>query len=138
MLNLYATFTVLQLRNMIFYIIGICFYKFMLESLNSSVNNIILSRVNKSDLPAYLGVADIWTILQSINLLCQCIGSFLVAPLLQRYNSKYVLSFAILIFGIIIGIIPILELATGGSIPPEKSYEKKEYFGYWCSVCQYG
>ena len=97
---------------------GIMSYKFVLEFFNGSISNLILARVTAASLPKGLAVSDMWTILQSINLLCQCIGSILVAPLAKRFGTPTVLSTSILCFAVVIALVSIIEAATGGVIPP--------------------
>jgi hypothetical protein len=93
-------------------------YKFVLEFVNGSMSNIILARVAASTLPKGMAVSDLWTILQSVNLICQCIGSILVAPLSRKFGTPTVLSFSILGFAVIIALVSIIEAASGGQIPP--------------------
>jgi MFS family permease len=118
MAGLYSAFTKKEVSNLTLYIAGIMCYKFVLEFFNGSMSNIVLARVAASTLPKGFAVSDLWTIMQSVNLLCQCIGSILVAPLARKFGTPTVLSFAILGFAIVVSLVCILEAATGGTLPP--------------------
>ncbi|KAI9205663.1 uncharacterized protein BJ171DRAFT_422843 [Polychytrium aggregatum] len=121
-------FTGTETRNITLYIIGIMTYKFSLETMNACMSGIVLNRLAQS-----AGPGVVWANLVGINLGCQCLGSLLVGPLVKRYQAKNVLSLAILLFGIAVVTIPILEGATGGTIPAvlNKGSSIKSTWGGW-------
>ncbi len=142
---LYSKFTKREMINMAFYTGGIMCYKFVLEFMNGCMSNLILGRIAASTLPKGLAVSDVWTILQSISLIFQCIGCIVVAPLIRRWDTSKVLALSILSFAIVIALIPIIEASTGGTIPPANAkpitapgasaptlvQDQKQYFGAW-------
>ncbi|KAJ1328939.1 hypothetical protein MN608_05669 [Microdochium nivale] len=107
-------------RNIAYYILGIMSYKFGLEAFNGSIQALI---TNKYDLDAQL-TGRPSTTFQSLSLAVglnytfQCIGSILIAPLIQRFPTKNVLALSILTFGLFAAILLIVDSATGGSFPP--------------------
>ncbi|KAI1872862.1 hypothetical protein JX265_004761 [Neoarthrinium moseri] len=116
------TFTPGERRNIAFYILGIMCYKFGLEAFNGSISALM---TNKYDYDAWsTGTAKQTFTKQQLavglNYAFQCVGSILIAPLIQRYATKNVLSVAILVFGIFTAILLIVDAATGGSFPPEE------------------
>ncbi|KXJ92563.1 hypothetical protein Micbo1qcDRAFT_222318 [Microdochium bolleyi] len=107
-------------RNIAYYILGIMSYKFGLEAFNGSIQALI---TNKYDLDAKLSNSPSTTF-QNLNLAVglnytfQCIGSILIAPLIQRFATKNVLAFSILTFGLFSAILLVVDAATGGTFPP--------------------
>ncbi|KAJ3412482.1 hypothetical protein HDV05_000684 [Chytridiales sp. JEL 0842] len=120
-------FTKLEIWNIAFYIGGIMAYKFALETMNTCMNGVLLNRLNSGD------TKTLWTTAQAINVIGQCIGSLLVAPLVRRMYAGRLLSTSILLFGLVIVFIPILEGATGGKInyTTTNGSKIKENWGNW-------
>ncbi|KAI9222055.1 major facilitator superfamily domain-containing protein [Blastocladiella britannica] len=118
-MGIYDGFSAAEKKNLTVYIGGIMCYKFALETLTGCMSNIVLTRYTNSP-------AAIWGTVVSINYACQSIGSLLVSPLIKRFPTSRVLSMSILLFGILVAIIPILEIATGGGstgLGDEKKYK---------------
>ncbi|KAG5461465.1 MAG: hypothetical protein BJ554DRAFT_6337, partial [Olpidium bornovanus] len=113
-------------RNMVKYIGGIMLYKFALETLNGCMSSIVLKRTNPE-----LGPNKMWTIMLSINYACQCLGSLLVSPLVKRFGTHVVLSRSIVAFALIVLVVPIMELATGGGFQSGLGNEKTYSPGNW-------
>ncbi|KAI8805561.1 major facilitator superfamily domain-containing protein [Cladochytrium replicatum] len=115
-------------RNIGLYIGGIMAYKFGLETMNACMSGVFLNRLSN-------GTGQLWTGAQSVNLVCQCLGSLLVGPLIKRMTAARLLTTAIILFGIVILLMPILEGATGGSIPGYyanlKGSQTKSTWGSW-------
>ncbi|KAJ3091267.1 hypothetical protein HDU96_003107 [Phlyctochytrium bullatum] len=105
------TFTRLEIWNIFFYIGGIMLYKFSLETMNTCMNGVLLNRLTTSD------TKTLWTVAQAINVIGQCVGSLLVAPLVRRMYAGRLLATCILLFGAVIVVIPILEGATSTTPP---------------------
>jgi hypothetical protein len=110
-------FTALEVRNITFYIIGIMCYKYVLELMNSSVSGIIQNRLVGFNGLTKDNTGKLWTLAQGIATFSQCLGSLLVAPLVRRMPAGKLLAFSILLFGATAAFFPIMEIATGGSIP---------------------
>ena len=111
-------------RSLGFYVVGIMLYKFALETMNACVNGIVLNRLTS-------GTGATWANMQGLNLVTQCIGSLLIAPLFKRYHAKSVLSTSILLMGLVALAVPILELITGGTIPGSTGSKNKETWGFF-------
>ncbi|KAI8814487.1 major facilitator superfamily domain-containing protein [Cladochytrium replicatum] len=118
-------------RNIGLYIGGIMAYKFGLETMNACMSGIFLNRLAG----VVVSTGTLWTGAQSVNLVCQCIGSLLVGPLIKRMTAARLLTTAIILFGVVICIMPILEGATGGSVPGYyenlKGSQNKATWGSW-------
>lgn len=50
---------------------------------------------------------------QGVNQAAQCVGAIMIAPLVKRWPTRTVLSFAILMFGLMTTILLIVDAATG-------------------------
>lgn len=99
-------------RNLLFYISGIMCYKLALESLTGSFADLILN--SKGFNTKKSSRATLWTIALSSNYALQCFGSLIVTPLIRRCSIQRVLSVSILLLGLLVSLIPLLELIDGG------------------------
>ncbi|KAJ2990502.1 hypothetical protein HDV02_004415 [Globomyces sp. JEL0801] len=95
-------------------------YKFGYESINASMNGIIINRLYKY--PKGLAKDDksgieLNATAVGLNLACQVIGSLTIGPLFKRFHAKNVLCCAILGFATIVASVPVMEAITGGQIP---------------------
>jgi hypothetical protein len=59
----------------------------------------------------------------------QCVGSILIAPLTKRFPTRTVLSYAVLVFGLISMTLLIADAATGGK--PKNMNGGKTKYGSW-------
>ncbi|KXS20431.1 hypothetical protein M427DRAFT_28156 [Gonapodya prolifera JEL478] len=81
------------------------------------------SREEGKNIAFYIGgimlgyTGELWTAAQSLNLVAQCVGSLLVGSIVKRFTTGRLAAICIIIFGFTILFMPILEGATGGSIP---------------------
>ncbi|KAH7102702.1 hypothetical protein BKA62DRAFT_769556 [Auriculariales sp. MPI-PUGE-AT-0066] len=106
----YRSFTPEQRRNIAIYILGIMFYKLGLEFFNGSISSMASDRFTATNTFTKLGAAS------GINQAAQCVGAILIAPLVQRFATRSVLSSAVVLFGIMTTILLITDAATGGHI----------------------
>ncbi|OBT49836.1 hypothetical protein VE04_09959 [Pseudogymnoascus sp. 24MN13] len=121
--NVFATwhlFTRSEKKNMMIYIAGIMVYKFGLEVF---VGSFISLASNRYDYAARVGGYTPVTfgrigLLQGLNQAFQCFGAILVAPLVKRWETRIVLSVAILVFALFTTVILIVDAATGGTFKP--------------------
>ena len=105
------TFNAIEKRNITIYIVGIMFYKFALECFNASI--ILLAADRFKSVQAFTSVG----ILSGLNQAFQCVGSIAVAPLIQRWPTRTILSGSIGIFGLLSALVMIIDKATGGGFP---------------------
>ena len=133
--NVLATwhlFTRSEKKNMLIYIAGIMVYKFGLEVFNGSF---ISLATNRYDYAARIGGYEPVTfgrigLMQGLNQAFQCFGAILVAPLVKRWETRIVLSVAILVFAVFTTLIIIVDAATGGTFKPEgASLSDFSYYG---------
>lgn len=130
------SFSALERRNIIIYIIGIMLYKFGLEAFNGSI---IALATNRYDYDAIRTKTTAKTferigLLTGLNQAFQCVGSILIAPLIKVFRTKNVLACAIIVFGLFTAILLITDAASGGSFVPaayrkKHPKEKYEYYG---------
>lgn len=121
--NVFATwhlFTRSEKKNMMIYIFGIMVYKFGLEVF---IGSFISLASNRYDYAARVGGYTPVTfgrigLLQGLNQAFQCFGAILVAPLVKRWETRIVLSVAILVFAVFTTVILIIDAATGGTFKP--------------------
>ena len=107
-------------------------YKFGLEAFNGSI---VALAANRYDAYARETRTQSKTfervgLLTGLNQAFQCVGSILVAPLVKRYPTKNVLSYAILIFSVFIALLLVIDAATGGTFVPakyRKTHPKDDY-----------
>lgn len=130
--NLYSTE---EKKNIAIYICGIMLYKFGLEAFNGSI---IALATNRYDYDAQIRKVKPKTfqqtgVLTGLNQAFQCVGSILIAPLIKRFPTRSVLSFAILLFGLLTALLLIVDAATGGRIKPKdwSKTHKKDDFSYY-------
>ncbi|KIM33235.1 hypothetical protein M408DRAFT_61521 [Serendipita vermifera MAFF 305830] len=130
--DIYNTYTPKERRNIAIYIVGIMLYKFGLESFNGSITTLATDRFNAANAFAKVGI------LQGLNQAMQCVGSILIAPLIKRFNTRSVLSGAILGFCALTVILLICDAATGGRIRTDKnnygSYNPDAIFPVYCAT----
>ncbi|KAI8892047.1 hypothetical protein BC833DRAFT_558378, partial [Globomyces pollinis-pini] len=125
-------FTKSEQRNLTLYIIGIMLYKFGYESINASMNGIIINRLFKY--PKGLAKDDksgieVNATAVGLNLACQVIGSLTIGPLFKRFHAKNVLCCAILGFATIVATVPVMEALTGGKIPGSAGSKDSKFWG---------
>lgn len=109
-------FSATEKRNVAIYIFGIMLYKFGLEAFNGSIIALATNRYDNED---SLHTLERIGLLTGLNQAFQCVGSILIAPLIRRVQTKYVLSGAIFLFGICTAVLLILDSATGGRLVPK-------------------
>ncbi|OBT40397.1 hypothetical protein VE00_10080 [Pseudogymnoascus sp. WSF 3629] len=133
--NVLATwhlFSKSEKKNMMIYIGGIMVYKFGVEVF---IGSFICLATNRYDYAARLGGYAPLTfgrigLMQGLNQACQCFGAILVAPLVKRWETRIVLSVAILVFAVFTTVILIADAATGGTFkPPGASLDDFTYYG---------
>ncbi|XP_055331841.1 uncharacterized protein LOC129583865 [Paramacrobiotus metropolitanus] len=131
----WRSFSPLEKRNIAIYILGITLYKFGLEAFNGSI---IALATNRYDYDAIRTNTTAKTfervgLLVGLNQALQCVGSILIAPLIQRFPTKTVLTAAVFVFGLFTAILLIVDAATGGYIKPadwEAKHKKGDYSYY--------
>jgi hypothetical protein len=117
---------------MMIYIGDIMVYKFGVEVF---IGSFISLATNRYDYAARLGGYAPLTfgrigLMQGLNQACQCFGAILVAPLVKRWETRIVLSVAILVFAVFTTVILIADAATGGTFkPPGASLDDFTYYG---------
>ncbi|KAL7414355.1 major facilitator superfamily domain-containing protein [Mrakia frigida] len=121
--SLWNSFTALERRNMAIYIVGIMLYKLGLESFNGSIVTLATDRFKSANTFSKLGA------LTGLNQAMQVVGSVLIAPLIKRFPTKSVLSFAIVTFGLITTLFLIIDAATGGKMKTQNNNKVK--YGSW-------
>ncbi|KAE8202906.1 hypothetical protein A4X06_0g3770 [Tilletia controversa] len=121
MVQFWGAFTASQRRNIAFYVLGIMCYKFALEYYNGAFITLANQRFTTN---TYQKIG----ILTGINYAAQGVGSILISPLIKRYPTRSVLSFAVLGFAIISAILLITDAATGGK-PRTMSADGKDQYG---------
>ncbi|KAJ2984839.1 hypothetical protein HDV02_000888, partial [Globomyces sp. JEL0801] len=125
-------FTKSEQRNLTLYILGIMLYKFGLESINASMNGIIINRLYMY--PKGLAKDDksgieLNATAVGLNLACQVIGALTIGPLFKRFHAKNVLACAILGFATIVATVPLMEAITGGKIPGSAKSKDPKFWG---------
>jgi MFS family permease len=131
----WRSFNAKEKRNIMIYIGGIMLYKFGLEAFNGSI---IALATNRYDYDAQIGNYTARTfervgLLTGLYQAFQCVGSILIAPLIVRYPTKNVLSFAMLFFGILTAVLLIVDASSGGHFVPkayQKNHPKNDYSYY--------
>ncbi|OBT88246.1 hypothetical protein VE02_02774 [Pseudogymnoascus sp. 03VT05] len=121
--NLLATWHLFSKRekeNMMIYIAGIMVYKFGLEVF---VGSFISLATNRYDYAARIGGYAPITfgrigLLQGVNQAAQAFGAILVAPLVKRWETRIVLSVAMIVFAFFTTLIIIVDAVTGGTFKP--------------------
>lgn len=117
------------------YLLGVLFWKFSLETMSTCISGIVLNRLghlpNSKSTSEYSGIT--WTAIQSLNMLMQAIGALLVGPLFKRFRPCNVLGISTAVWGLIILIIPTMELASNGIFPQElkRGSSNPTYWGTW-------
>ena len=130
----WSLFSRVEQRNLLFYILGLMFYKFGLEAFNGSI---LTLATNRYDQDAFNREESSRTfervgLLTALNQACQCLGSILIAPLIKRYSTRLVLSSSIFIFGLFTSILLLMDLFTGGSLRPRHFHaEHSNDFRYY-------
>lgn len=128
-------FTPTERRNVAIYILGIMLYKFGLEAFNGSI---VTLATNRYDYDAFKSHTTAKTfervgLLTGLNQAFQCIGSILIAPLVRRASTRFVLVTAVVVFGLFTAVLLILDAATGGTIVPHKfrgDHPKNDFYYY--------
>jgi MFS family permease len=131
----WRSYTPIERRNIAIYILGIMLYKFGLEAFNGSI---VALATNRYDYDAIKSDSASKTfervgLLTGLNQAFQCVGSILIAPLIKRFQTKNVLSSAILIFGVFTAVLLVVDAGSGGSFVPA-AYRKKhpeDEFSYY-------
>jgi MFS family permease len=98
-------------------------YKFGLEYFNGAFITLANERFPKEVRYRNVGV------LTGTNAAMQCVGSILIAPLMKRFPTRTVLSYAVLVFGLISMTLLIADAATGGK--PKLMNGGKTKYGSW-------
>ncbi|KAJ7281053.1 major facilitator superfamily domain-containing protein [Mycena rebaudengoi] len=122
-LDIYRVFSPKERRNIIIYSLGIMCYKFALEYFNRGFITMANDRFGDQ---RYKKIG----ILTGLNSAMQCVGSIVIAPLIKRYPTRSVLSYAVLTFGLISAIVLVVDAATGGKIKFATADNKVKY-GNW-------
>ena len=137
----FTTFSKQEYFNVMIYMLGIAVWKFALETMNTCLSGIVLNRLDYNPVTgkggANAGVT--WTSMQIVNLTAQVVGVLLVGPLFKRFRPSNVLAATVFLWGICAVCIPIIEVATGGSIPGiiDKGSLKSETWGKWTPLLIY-
>ncbi|KAF9921048.1 hypothetical protein FBU30_008967 [Linnemannia zychae] len=124
MANPFADFTSTEKRNVIIYMAGIMLYKFGLEAFTGSIILLATDRFNETNTYSHLAI------LQGLNQAFQCVGSIAIAPLIKRFPTRSVLAVSIFLFGLLSALIIIIDVGTGGKVPPSG----KKAYGHWDPV----
>ncbi|KAF8512623.1 hypothetical protein BU17DRAFT_96156 [Hysterangium stoloniferum] len=121
--GVWNSYTLIEKRNIAFYIGGIMFYKLGLEFFNGSITTLASDRFASARTFTKLGAA------QGINQAAQCVGAILIGPLVKRWPTRSVLSVAIFVFALMTTILLIVDAGTGGKIKPAGA--SKPVYGSW-------
>ncbi|KAF8651057.1 hypothetical protein AX16_004920 [Volvariella volvacea WC 439] len=121
--EIWRSYSAAERRNIAFYIGGIMFYKLGLEFFNGSITTLATDRFTAASTFTKLGAA------QGVNQAAQCVGAILIAPLVNKWPTRTVLTSAILLFGLMTVILLIVDAATGGRIKPAGA--TKPVYGEW-------
>ena len=105
-----ALYSAREKRSIALYIGGIMLYKFGLEQFNGAVITLATDRFQASNTFSKLAI------LTGLNAAMQCAGSILIAPLVQRFATRTILSAAVLAFALMTAVLLIVDGATGGKI----------------------
>jgi hypothetical protein len=138
---MFDIFSKTEKKNLFLYALGIFIWKWGLECINACVSGMVLRRYgyDVTTKKASPDAGVIWTTMLSINLTCQVFGVLLVGPLFKRFRPTYVLTSAVIAWGAIVAIIPILEIATGGKPPlVAKGSSNPANWGSWNPLILYG
>ncbi|KAJ7210995.1 major facilitator superfamily domain-containing protein [Mycena rebaudengoi] len=122
-LDLYRVFSPKERRNILIYTLGIMCYKFALEWFNGGFITMANERFGDQ---RYKKIG----ILTGMNSAMQCVGSIVIAPLIKRYPTRSVLSYAVLTFGLISAIVLIVDGSTGGKLR-SSTVDNKTHYGSW-------
>jgi MFS family permease len=98
-------------------------YKFGLEYFNGAFITLANERFPAKERYQKIGI------LTGTNAAMQCVGSILIAPLMKRFPTRTVLSYAVLTFGLISMTLLIADAATGGK--PKIMNGGKTKYGTW-------
>ncbi|KAH6912104.1 hypothetical protein BKA70DRAFT_1422830 [Coprinopsis sp. MPI-PUGE-AT-0042] len=120
---IWNSYSGVEKRNIAIYIAGIMCYKVGLEFFNGSITTLATDRFNAAEAFTKLGAA------QGVNQAAQCVGAIMIAPLVKRWPTRTVLSFAILTFGLMTTILLIVDAATGGKFKDTEN--NKVLYGSW-------
>jgi len=100
------------------YILGIMLYKLGYESFQGSITSLA---TNRYDFESQGRITFQRTgLLQGMNLLAQCLGSIIAAPLIKRFSTRLVLLFAVVAFALISTVLLIVDVRTGGKLKPKE------------------
>ena len=116
-----SSFSSREKRNIVIYIVGIVLYKFGLEAFNGSLVTLATNRYDheasrqRSSPHTFERVG----LLLAVNQACQCLGAILVAPLIQHFPVRTILSLSIFAFASLTGFLIVLDSATGGEMKPK-------------------
>jgi hypothetical protein len=130
MYNPFETFTATEKKNLFLYMTGLVFFKFVLETMGACFSGIVLNRLSSNT-----GV--IWANMQGLNLGFQAMGSIAIGPLSKRLHTIHILRYSVAAFGIVVAIIPVLELAYGGDIPGSSGSKSRASWASWSPFAVY-
>ncbi|KAJ7252640.1 hypothetical protein C8J57DRAFT_73292 [Mycena rebaudengoi] len=122
-LDLYRIYTPKERRNFFIYTLGIMCYKFALEWFNGGFITMANERFGDQ---RYKKIG----ILTGMNSAMQCVGSIIIAPLIKRYPTRSVLSYAVLTFGLMSAVVLIVDGTTGGKLK-SSTVDNKTHYGSW-------
>jgi uncharacterized membrane protein len=100
-------------------------YKLGLEFFNGSITTLATDRFKATNAftkreldsvkakPSPILTRQLVGAAQGVNQAAQCVGAIMIAPLVKRWPTRTVLSFAILTFGLMTTILLIVDAATG-------------------------
>lgn len=120
--EVWYSYTGVEKRNIAFYIGGIMMYKLGLEFFNGSITTLATDRFKAAQTFTKLAAAS------GVNQAAQCVGAILIAPLIQKWPTRTILAFAVIVFSLMTTILLIVDASTGGTI---KKVGGKVDYGDW-------
>jgi MFS family permease len=121
-------FTLIERRDVVFYIIGVMFFKVGTEAFNGSIIALATDCYDIEQVETTRTFQRIG-LLQGLNMGMRCFGSILVGPLIKRYPIRSVLSCACILFGVSTASVIALDASTGGTFKPSYSVDSVTYYG---------
>ncbi|TFK29198.1 hypothetical protein FA15DRAFT_430422 [Coprinopsis marcescibilis] len=121
--KIWRSYTLLEKRNIAFYIGGIMCYKFGIEFFNGSIIALAADRFGAAHAYTKLGAAT------GLNQAAQCVGAILIAPLIKSWPTRTVLAFGIFTFALMTTLLLVVDAGTGGHFKDPIS--KDPQYGSW-------
>lgn len=114
------SFSAIERRDILFYILGTIVYKFGIEAFNGSITALATDRYDYDALLADKKPITFQRlgIMQGLNLGMQCMGSIFVGPLVNKAPIKNVLSAATVLLGVTTAILLAVDAGYGGQFLP--------------------